>query len=177
MIRAAVDLLATSATDDWRLGGSRRINRGPLNESSSDYILLTDIASCYGVRGSRALGRRDCYSNWRRNSRQGGPGSFAGTLSRAGYLRISARRHVSEPILELLSRRLIRQGVEVWRFSDDSVWPPRAGLTSRLPTKSWHHEVRRLGSTLNESKTHALTGPTTETGLPPRCPMEQVSDL
>jgi RNA-directed DNA polymerase len=62
---------------------------------------------------------------------------------------------LSELVIDIVERRLLRSGLDVWRFNDDFRVATRSWRRAREVIESLDREVRRVGLTLNEEKTYA----------------------
>jgi RNA-directed DNA polymerase len=136
-----------------------RFEQSPLEDSSNRFVVVADVASFYPSI-DHGLVHTEIVS-------QTGEALLAETLTE--FLSLVTGRQfglpqvyyasdlLSELVIDVAERALLRAGVSVWRYNDDfrlgaRTWPEANSGLAKL-----EQETRRLGFTLNDYKTYPLT--------------------
>ncbi len=141
--------------------------RAPLSDGTPGYVLSSDVAAFYQYVDYDLLARELVA--------QTGDGGRVDALL-AVLTVVTGRRFglpqqntasdvVAEAYIDVLERRLHRADVRVWRYNDDfrivtDSWSQALAAVDRL-----ENEARRIGLTLNDSKTVIRRGETYESSL------------
>lgn len=145
-------------------------DRAPLGEGAPGYVLSSDVAAFYQYVDYDLLARELVA--------QTGEGARVDALLNLLTV-VTGRRFglpqqntasdvVAEAYIDVLERRLHRAEMQVWRYNDDfrivtDSWSQALAAVDRL-----ENEARRLGLTLNDSKTVIRRGETYQSSLEAR---------
>ncbi len=137
----------TQGFDDFR--------RAPLAEASAAYVVSSDVSSFYQYIDHNVLAQELLIRTGDAGRVTALMDLMEGVAGRTYGLPQQSEPSdlLAESYIDIVHRRLTRRGLRVWRYNDD--WRIAAGSWSEalLAVDLLEHECRRVGLTLNDSKT------------------------
>ncbi len=160
LYRALTDLLGPTAPEPDRSSGAfDAFKRAPLTDPGPEFVVMSDVASCYQYIDHELLAREVI-------TRTGDPflaesiGSFLRTQVALGFGLPQSRdpsHRLAELVLGIPERAMIRRGFDIWRYADDF----RIGANSRSHAHQALDDLaevmRSVGLSLNDEKSSVRT--------------------
>jgi hypothetical protein len=147
--------------------GFDEFRRAPLSDTSAAYVVSSDVSSFYQYIDHNVLAQELLIRSGDADRVTALMDLMEGVAGRTYGLPQQSEPSdlLAESYIDIVHRRLTRRGLRVWRYNDD--W--------RIAAASWsealyavdllEHECRRVGLTLNDSKTIIRTRATYEEDL------------